>query len=170
MEQEIIGNSGLWTTVVRGFLAVGPIGVVALAGLLGWVAFLYASSKRDAVKLEIARINSDKEKFLSKEEADDVGSSCFTTGCPEISKVSVELACLTEEVKRDREDRRAHRDEVRTSILRIHERIDEQGREFRDQFVPKVEFTYLEKLVNHFMTEATQVVSMLNKEARHGEL
>ena len=46
-------------------------------------------------------------------------------GCPEVSKISAHVEALTRELKRDGEDRREHRQEVRESIARVHERLDE---------------------------------------------
>ena len=46
-------------------------------------------------------------------------------GCPEIVKVTAQIESLTRELKRDGEERRDHRAEVRESVLRIHDRLDD---------------------------------------------
>jgi len=46
-------------------------------------------------------------------------------GCPDIGKLSAQVAGLTEQIRQDREERREHRQEVRESVTRIHERLDD---------------------------------------------
>ncbi|CUW39664.1 protein of unknown function [Magnetospirillum sp. XM-1] len=105
--------------------------------------------------------NSAPKSGQDNDDDPDPGSCKPSTpdGCPAIQLLVVRMDALTRQVEADREERREHRAEIKQTVNRLHERIDEQyGR-----VVLRPELEHITDLLQHFQEEASRTFSAVSE-------
>lgn len=95
-----------------------------------------------------------RDRFGGRAGGDHPPDACPPPGgCPEISRLSAQMDSLTAEMRADREERRDHRQDIRDSVTRIHQRLDDT--------VTRDELGHVLTLSQHAQEEMTRGLAAL---------
>lgn len=143
MDVAAIPSEGLILAVLKAIVGGGPILGSFLALILGIIITMaiwaWRDSKKDILRLELAKLSKDGE-------------------C--LPDVKSELDVVLERLEKASYEREQHYSEVRNTIADLHKRIDT----FNDTFLRRSEYDTIQHIFTHFMEEITQVVSMIKHE------